>query len=206
MVRRTKEEAAATRERLLDTAEQVFLERGVARASLQDIASAAGVTRGAIYWHFKDKAELFIAMMDRTKLPCEATQKPADVPAQADPLELIHQMAVRPLQLLCDDERTRRVFTIAMHRTEYTDDMQSAQQRHMDAIDGYVSHIERLLSVAHERGLINPALDVGLAAHGLFALIDGLLNRATLNLDPAKAVEVVQQALGLALRGMRANP
>ena len=71
MVRRTKEDAVATRNSLLDAAEQVFYDKGVSRASLGDIAQAAGATRGAIYWHFKDKADLFNAMMDRVTLPLE---------------------------------------------------------------------------------------------------------------------------------------
>ena len=58
MVRRTKADAEATRLSLLDAAEQLFQARGVSRTSLNDIATAAGTTRGAIYWHFKDKADL----------------------------------------------------------------------------------------------------------------------------------------------------
>ena len=61
MARRTKAEAQATRNALIDAAERLFDSRGVSRTSLQDIAQAAGATRGAIYWHFKDKADLFNA-------------------------------------------------------------------------------------------------------------------------------------------------
>src|SRR5215468_10863238 len=68
MVRRTKEEALETRNRILDAAERIFEKRGVSRTSLQDIAEAAGVTRGAIYWHFKGKDELFAAMMERATM------------------------------------------------------------------------------------------------------------------------------------------
>ena len=71
MARRTKEDADATRNSLLDAAERVFYEKGVSRASLSDIAQAAGATRGAIYWHFKDKVALFNAMMDRVTHPLE---------------------------------------------------------------------------------------------------------------------------------------
>jgi len=59
VARRTKEEAEGTRTRIVDAAERVFRDKGVAHASLEDVAAAARVTRGAIYWHFKDKAELF---------------------------------------------------------------------------------------------------------------------------------------------------
>ncbi|MFN3880940.1 MAG: TetR family transcriptional regulator [Nitrincola lacisaponensis] len=69
MVRRTKAEAALTREKLLDAAENVFLARGVANATLEQIATEAGLTRGALYWHFKNKAEIFHAMLDRVRLP-----------------------------------------------------------------------------------------------------------------------------------------
>ena len=50
LARRTKEDAFATRNSLLDAAEQVFYEQGVARASLNEIAQRAGATRGAVYW------------------------------------------------------------------------------------------------------------------------------------------------------------
>lgn len=69
MARCTKEDALATRHRLLDAAEYVFVEKGVSRTSLHDIAHAAGVSRGAVYWHFKNKADLFNAIMERITLP-----------------------------------------------------------------------------------------------------------------------------------------
>ncbi|MDV7394715.1 TetR family transcriptional regulator, partial [Arthrospira platensis SPKY1] len=63
MVRKTKEEAWETRQRILDAAEQVFQRQGVSRTSLSHIAAEAGVTRGAIYWHFKNKVDLYDAMI-----------------------------------------------------------------------------------------------------------------------------------------------
>jgi len=58
MARKTKQEAQKTRETLLDVAMQVILTHGIARAKLADIAKEAGVTRGAIYWHFSNKSNL----------------------------------------------------------------------------------------------------------------------------------------------------
>src|SRR5213082_1462422 len=75
MARRTKEEALETRHRILDAAERIFERRGVSRTSLQDIAEAAGVTRGAIYWHFDGKEALFTAMMERATMPMEAVYR-----------------------------------------------------------------------------------------------------------------------------------
>ena len=63
MVRRTKADAEATRDQLLDAAQTVFYEKGVAGASLAEVAKEAGLTRGAIYWHFGDKVDLFNALL-----------------------------------------------------------------------------------------------------------------------------------------------
>jgi len=54
-----------TRTLLLDAAEQVFAEKGFTPASLDDIARAAGYTKGAIYKHFDTKEDLFLAVSDR---------------------------------------------------------------------------------------------------------------------------------------------
>ena len=54
-----------TRSLLLDAAEEVFAEKGFTPASLDDIARAAGYTKGAIYKHFVTKEDLFLAVSDR---------------------------------------------------------------------------------------------------------------------------------------------
>src|SRR5438270_1201693 len=122
MARRTREEALATRAQILDAAERVFHDKGVAHASLEDIAAAAQVTRGAIYWHFRDKAELFDAMMQRVVLPVEAISEGADCCEQADPLELLRRTAIDVLLRTARDAKTRRVFEIAYHKCEYVGD------------------------------------------------------------------------------------
>lgn len=66
MARKTKEEALETRNRILEAAVEVFLEKGVSQAGLEVIAEKAGVTRGAVYWHFKNKADIFEALQDRS--------------------------------------------------------------------------------------------------------------------------------------------
>ena len=75
MARRSKEDALATRNSLLDAAERVFLARAWPAPRSTTSRVAAGTTRGAIYWHFKDKADLFNAMMDRVVMPLQAAME-----------------------------------------------------------------------------------------------------------------------------------
>lgn len=56
--------AHETRERILASAARVFARKGFQRASLDEVAADAGLTKGAIYWHFKSKNDLFFAILD----------------------------------------------------------------------------------------------------------------------------------------------
>lgn len=62
MARKTKEESQKTRDGILDAAERVFLEKGVGTTAMADLADAAGVSRGAVYGHYKNKIEVCLAM------------------------------------------------------------------------------------------------------------------------------------------------
>lgn len=175
MVRRTKEEAQETRTLLLDTAEQLFRDKGVSHTSLADIATAAGVTRGAIYWHFENKADLFVAMCDRATLPLETMFDSVGDPNLDDPLGKLREGCIEVLRQAEENQRCRRVFEILSFKCEFVDDlaptMQRRQQCRVDARD----IIERNLRLAIEQGQARGDLDVRRAAIALFAYIDGLI-------------------------------
>src|SRR5258708_13821004 len=152
MARRTKEEAQETRNRLIDAAEQVFHEKGVAHASLEEVAAAAEVTRGAIYWHFKDKAELFDAMMQRVVLPVDAMLAGADCCAEANPLELLRRATLDVLLRTARDARTQRVFDIAYHKCEYVGDAAGVRDRHVASQQGCLTTIEAGFPSPLQRG------------------------------------------------------
>ena len=193
MARRTKEEALATRNRLLDAAELLFQAQGVSQTSLQQIAQQAGATRGAIYWHFKDKADLFNAMMERVILPLEAGSNCQAAAASDDPLLEIEEGMVHALTLMTTDPQVRRVFDVATHKVEYTHDMASVQQRHLDARNACVVDFEKALRLGARRAGIKLPVPGHVAAQGMHALISGLIQNWLL--DP--------EAFDLVLTGRR---
>src|SRR5688572_21533658 len=140
MARRSKEDALATRNSLLDAAEHVFLAQGVAGTSLNDIAQAAGTTRGAIYWHFKDKADLFNAMMDRVVMPLETAADMVGRTAAADPVPALRKAVQRALHQTVNDPHTRRVFEVATLKVEYVDSLCAVRARHLRVRDQWVGH------------------------------------------------------------------
>jgi TetR/AcrR family transcriptional regulator, acrAB operon repressor len=202
MVRRTKEEAQATRNLILDTAEVVFHERGVSRSTLNDIAQAAGLTRGAIYWHFKDKADLFNAMMQRVILPLEEAALRSDDAALDDPLAYMRANFTHALRLTVTDPQVRRVFEIATHKVEYVEETQAVRDRHLATRDECLLHAQRGITLAMKRGLLPKRIPARTAALGLHALIDGLIQNWMLDPEAFDLVKVGQQVLDTYLAGL----
>ena len=176
MARRTKADALATRHQLLDAAECLFAEKGVSRTSLNDIALAAGASRGAIYWHFKNKADLFNAMMERTTLPMEqALQQVGHEPGQ-DPLVELRCSIADAMHRIANDERTRRVFEVATLKVEYVDELMAVRARHRRVQADNVSQMERSLQEALVQRALSLPLPVATLAQGLYALLVGLIH------------------------------
>lgn len=204
MARRTKEDAQATRAAVLDAAERVFLQRGVARTSLAEIAQAAGVTRGAIYWHFKDKADVFTAMMERVTLPLEAEiAKVAQV--EGDPVAQLRQRVQVAIRQIVGDAQTRRVVEIAMLLVEHVDELGALRTRHAEAVQGKVALFALILgNAARQRGVRLPAPAATLA-RGLDALLFGLIHHWLLERGFALEAEAAE-AMDAYLRGIGLPP
>lgn len=181
MARKTKEDAIATRNSLIDAAESVFLEKGVSRASLSDIAQAAGATRGAIYWHFKDKVDLFGAMMERGILPLEQGYSEIECSTCPDPVQRLRAVMALVLGTVASDDRTRRVFEIATYKVEYVDELAAARERHIAASEAFTRQLARDFQIAaHMQGVALPMTAME-AAIGLHALFEGLMRNWILN-------------------------
>jgi TetR/AcrR family acrAB operon transcriptional repressor len=202
MVRRSKEDALATRHSLLDAAEHVFLAQGVAGTSLNDIAEAAGTTRGAIYWHFKDKADLFNAMMDRVALPMQRALSLVDAAPEADPLPGL-KMALRgAMHQTVTDPQTRRVFEVATHKVEYVDSLCAVRERHLQVRALWIARFrEVLLRSAAVRGR-HLSVPPTVAAHGLHALLDGLIQNWLLDTEAFELEATAITAVDAYLRGI----
>ena len=175
MARRTKEEAAATRDSILDAAEKLFVEQGVSRTTLQHIASAAGVTRGAIYWHFDDKGALFNAMMERAILPLEAEMQVLDQAESDDPLVDLRNYMLAVLRRTVEDPGARRVFEIATLKVEFVGEMDAVRQRRQQNMAGWMSRAEGRIRAAAEKGLIGGDVEPDRVALALWIMIDGLI-------------------------------
>ena len=179
MARRTKEEAEQTRNALLDAAEKVFYKNGVTRTTLQEIARAAGVTRGAIYWHFKDKQEICEAMMERTFLPQEEILERMAASASSTPLLDIKASVIDCLHEIENDKKRQRVISILFHRCEYINDMNIFIKRRNKAKDRMLEYSTKMFQNAQSAKELAAPWTPHLAAVTLQAMLTGFIYYAT---------------------------
>ncbi|MDO5630628.1 MAG: TetR family transcriptional regulator [Paracoccus sp. (in: a-proteobacteria)] len=170
-MRRTKDDAEQTRAAILDAAEELFCARGIDGATLESISRAAGVTRGAFYWHFRDKTDLLQALSTRSELPQRAMLQHAAKTAHSDPMGLLEQAGQDALMIFEADLSTQRMFWImsGCSRDTATADWLTKDKSTVFAL------LNRIIQQAQNRGQIRPDFTAKEAALLLMTTLDGLL-------------------------------
>ena len=206
MVRRTKEEAQETRNQILEAAEKAFYKRGIARTTLADIAVLAGVTRGAIYWHFDNKAELVQALLDSMQEPLDALAQASESEEELDPLGCMRELLVQLMHQMASDPKTRRINEILHHKCEFTDQMWVIRVQRQHATIDWHERITRCLSNAINRGQLPADTDPQRAALAMFAYIDGLIRRWLLLPDSFDLLDDAERWIDAGLDMLRLSP
>ncbi len=200
MARKTREEALETRQRILDTAARMFGQQGIAVTSLQDIAAAAEVSRGAIYWHFKNKSDLLSTLLDEVAAQFDQALL-ACQPQAPDPIEQAKRHAVSSIALLNGDNSLRHFFQALI----YNCDIQDSQIRHREArvriIQTYTECFQHALALKQIRTDLAPST----AAHGLHALVSGLFRDVVLFGAATMDAQTSEQTIGVYLDGLKAT-
>lgn len=173
MARPCKADAELTRDKVLDAAELMFLEHGYGKTSLEMIARTAGVTRGAIYWHFADKVSLFKAMLQRVKLAMVHMFE-QNSEHEKDPLQALYELCRASVLQLFEDERHYRVHAILLTRCEHVGDLADFHRHDLELHERLKTRCELLFIKARELGLVAADLDETRAAFALKAYVLGL--------------------------------
>ena len=196
MARKTKAEAEATRESILDAAEQMFFEQGVSRTSLEQIARAANVTRGAIYWHFRNKQALFEAMLGRVRNPMEA--RLIDLLEQQRNIDALRDICVDSLRQLATSEHHFRVFSILFLRTE-SDSGLAAQD---EIANASIHLLQQYFSVPAVCNTLADGITPGLAALALHSHFVGIYFEWLKAPDRWNLVEQAPALVDIIFRGL----
>lgn len=175
MARKTKVEAQKTRSQILDAAELVFQAKGVSQTSLNNIAQAAGVTRGAIYWHFKNKVDLFNQMYERVHLPIQNLAEDMAQRDEPESLGRLQDLCISVLQQTVSNDHQRRVLEVLFQRCEMIEEMGDLVTRQTQILHDAIDRTERSFRNAVALGQLPATLDARKASVGLNAYVRGLL-------------------------------
>lgn len=173
-MRRTKAEAEETRRGILAAAERLFHAKGLTATSLEEIAAEAGVTRGAVYWHFANKADLVVALFEDAPLFHEDLLALLAEDDPSGPLGALEAMVVAALERLATDERRQRIYSLVA-----LGDQGQLMSRVMERKSSMMEDVRLQLAVAFvkadERGQIARPWTAATAADAFDWLLHGVI-------------------------------
>ena len=175
MARKTKADALKTRQHLIETAIMQFAVRGVSNTTLNDIADAASVTRGALYWHFENKTQLFNALWLQQPPLRDLIQDKLIGRWGDNPLQRLREKFVVGLQYIAQNPRQQALMQILYHN-----DMIS-EQTIRDKIGLSHQSIRDSLQKCVDENLIATSLDLDVIIIILHGSFSGIIKNWLMN-------------------------
>lgn len=175
MARKTKQQALETRGHIIDAAISCFSEQGVSATSLADVAAAAGVTRGAIYWHFKNKTDLLNEIWMQTDSSLDEVELEYQSKFPGDPLSVLRAMLIHLLESTVHDCRRRALMEIIFHKCEFVGEMAVLQHMQQRLLAECYEKIEDVLRQCIDAGQLPSALNTRRTAIIMRSYVTGLM-------------------------------
>ena len=197
-MRRTKQEAAATREAVLDAALTIFGRVGYAAATLDDVARAALVTRGAVYWHFGSKAELYATLV--TERFGRATAAVLAAAADATtPVAKLRSLLVATLTHLEVDRDYRAIVELTIFKSEALPEIAGSLAAKRAAMQSQRELAASLVADAKALGEVDADVDPPAVAITLLGLVNGLAILWLLDPEAFPLTAQAEQSIDLAM-------
>lgn len=192
-----------SRERIVTAAVRVFARKGFQRASLDEIAAEAGLTKGAIYWHFRSKNDLFFSLLEsrfeRNTAPLSAEIAQAVMSASPDNRrEAMTLLFLDVLRRFREDADWPRLLLEFLSQSRDPDIAERLRQ----LCDHGRQVARQAVQQLQQGGLIDPALDVGMLAVFWGALVDGLMLAWLVKPETFQDDQLVQRMVDMLATGM----
>lgn len=169
-MRRTKEDAMQTKYQLLLAAKELFNEKGFPSTTLAEIAQKAGLTRGAAYWHFKSKDEIFITVVEQALDDMTASKKQALNSPDCSAKERLQRLLALPCTLPTEYALVNSVATLLPSYPQFSE-LETSVQQHKDQLRQLVRDF---LEDAQRQGLLTLHASTESTTKLFFLLFEGL--------------------------------
>jgi len=205
MARKTKDEAAATRQALLDAALKVFSQKGYAAARLEDVAEQTGVSRGAIYWHFHSKAELYNTLVEETSAQTEGVVRRA-VAEGGGILDTHRRVMIGLLVLLEEDATYRAVQELVLFKTEVTPELEESIKIKAAAFRAVEARVAATLQAGIAAGEVRADLDPVMGARAALTYVNGIIFTWLIDQQAFSLRESAPALVDVFIRGIAIRP
>jgi len=174
-MRRTKEDAAKTRAHILDVALRLFGELGYSGASLSKIAAAAKVTKGAIYWHFESKVDLYEQLIYE-KSRQSFNELHGILSSQGTAAKRLKQYLIRSFLLLVEDQGFRELQRVIIFKTEQLPELDAQIEQQKNSIKLLLDHLKEVIEEGKYDQSLNEGVDSSDLAWEMLAFHNGVSN------------------------------
>jgi len=206
-MRRSKEDAARTREAILEGALACFDRYGITSSTVEQIAREAGVTRGAVYHHFAGKREILRAIRERVSLPfLDQADTTLLKRGESGALERIERFLLGLVQALESDPRKRLAFTVMQLRCEYVGELAEELAVGVRNVDRLAKAIEGAYREARAAGELAPGVVPAVAALETVMFMNGLVRLWIVHSEGASLRRQARAAIAQHVRVHRARP
>jgi TetR/AcrR family acrAB operon transcriptional repressor len=171
--RKTKEDSIKTRALLLEAALDVFSEKSFSEVTLSEIAERVGMTKGALYWHFKNKSDLLSKLIGEIFLDSE--MEFAEKLVERETLADLRDYYNKKLMLPDKNDRFIKINAIMLRRFEWPEEVRSNLFTLLkDQIAREKKMINEILLRSRREGVIRQDIEVENASSAITSVFYGL--------------------------------
>ncbi len=174
-MRRTKEDSEKTKEAILDAAVKMFSEKGVNLTTLSEIAQEAGVTRGAVYWHFNDKMDLFDALHERMYKPISEILLQELDGDHPDPIRRLKEICIYLIKGLDSSPQKRQALKLFWVKCDYTGEWKLFREKHFERKHKSKELFSRYFKEAQEKGMLSKNMDPEILTLSIGCFMKGII-------------------------------
>jgi TetR/AcrR family acrAB operon transcriptional repressor len=206
MARKTKEEARQTRSRILAIALDLFARKGYAQTTFTDIADKLDLTKGAVYWHFKSKESLLMALVD-AMLEKFKHQLAAELPDEELTFPAVARIMIANARRILGDPRGIAFFMLMKTQVRWQSDSMARVRDYLlsDRPESPYHVFRRAVENDRARGLVRADVDPTAVASVSLAVWDGIVRA---RIDGFLACEIeptLEMAYAAIWEGLRAD-
>ena len=175
MARKTREESENTKALILQSALDCFYEKGFSRTSFEDIASRINLTKGAVYWHFKNKAELLAGLLQQSVEIKHNTI--GTMPTAPTSIEELRQFFYTEAQYIEKNPDVQKFIFFSLFQVEWSDTVFNQVQAKTGKLsDFHFKIVKHALSAAKKKHEISAQTDINTVSILLVCSWRGLIN------------------------------